>query len=224
MKYFKILLLICFGLTLWSCEDNEAQRIADVQKAEQVNDSILKAINAHWEFNIPPASQKVADKLMGWNQWQQFISEMEQRPNNSLSGYRQKAKNLVASAEELNKDIPPFFNKPSVRSRITVLNTRVKSLYTYITIAVIPQERVIKLIGEISHDTAELERQMDEMVRLSEIPKEQGEEEMLRALDTVRLANPDAISTQNQGAAKPKSTIKNKPASPGHGAGYIETY
>ena len=38
-----------------------------------------------------------------------------------------------------------------------------------------------------------LQNQFEEIVRKSEIPKEIGEEQMLRALDTSRMANPDIM-------------------------------
>jgi hypothetical protein len=93
----------------------------------------------------------------------------------------------------LKNNVPAFFNKPQVRARMGVLITKIKSLYTYINIETIPDKKVIAIIGEITHEMTALQNQFDEIVRISEIPKEEGEQEMLKALDTTRMANPDAM-------------------------------
>lgn len=191
MKYLKLIMLCCFSAVLFSCKDDDAQRRAETIRTEKQNDSILKVISENWRFNVPPVTDKVAAQLSGWNEWQQFSSELMQKPTGSLTAYRQKAKNLVVKTEQLKTNIPGFFDKPQVRSRISVLDTKVKSLYTYINVAVIPDKKVVALIKEITHETTSLQNQMNELIIISEIPKEAGEEEMLKALDTVRMANPD---------------------------------
>lgn len=184
-------MLCCFSAVLFSCKDDDAQRRAENIRIEKQNDSILKIISENWRFNVAPVSSKVAAYTANWNEWQQFTAELMQKPTGSLTAYKQKAKNLVVKAEQLKNNIPPFFNKPQVLSRIGVLNTKVKSLYTFVNVAVIPEKKVVKLINEITHETTSLQNQMNELIVISEIPKEIGEEEMLRALDTVRMANPE---------------------------------
>ena len=70
---------------------------------------------------------------------------------------------------------------------------------------VIPDEKVTALINDITKETISLQNQMDEIIRITEIPKEIGEEEMLRALDTVRMADPDR--QQQQQPARPQSRL-----------------
>ena len=205
-------MLCCFSVMLFSCKDDETQRLAENLKAEKLNDSILKVIGENWRFNVPPVNAKVAAHLSGWNEWQQFNTELMQKPTGSINAYRQKTKNLVAKADQLKTNIPLFFDKPQVRSRIGVLITKIKSLYTFINIEVIPEKKVVGLIKEITHETTSLQNQMDELIILSEIPKEVGEDEMLRAMDTVRMANPDAQPQPQQSQPQMKSAI------PGPGA------
>lgn len=209
MKYLKIIILCCFSLALFSCNDDEAQRKAETVKAAKVNDSILKIISSNWRFNIPPINEKVSQRIAGWNEWHQFEDELMRKPTGSLTAYRQKAKTLVTKGEQLLNNIPPFFDKPQIRARIGVLNTKIKSLYTYINIAIIPDKKVVGLINEITHETTSLQSQFTEMIIISEIPKEMGEDEMLRALDTVRMANPDAM---------PQPQTGTPPQRPGFGA------
>lgn len=191
MKYLKITVLFCLSLAVFSCGDDDKQRLAENQRAMKQNDSILKILNSNWKFNIAPLSARVQPKLQGWNEWQQFKAELDEKPNGSIETYRQKVKTLATKADLLRNNIPSFFDKPQVRSRISVLITKVKSLYTYINISVIPDKKILSLINEITVETNSFQNQLDEIVRFSEIPKELGEEQMLRALDTVRHANPD---------------------------------
>ena len=224
MKYLKLIVLCCFSAVLFSCKDDDAQRRAENIKTQKQNDSILKVISENWRFNVPPVSDKVAAQLANWNEWQQFNTELMQKPTGSLTAYRQKTKNLVVKAELLTNNIPSFFNKPQVLTRIGVLNTKVKSLYTYLNVATIPDKKVVALIKEITHETTSLQNQMNELIILSEIPKEIGEEEMLKALDTVRMANPEmqpqpSSSTQPQmksvitrpGFGRPGTDSRNRP-------------
>lgn len=201
-------MLSCFSVLLFSCKEDEQQRQAATLKAQKVNDSILKVISSNWNFNVPPVTPKVASHIGSWNEWAQFNNELSQKPTGSISAYRTKTKNLVNKADLLKNNIPAFFDKPQVRSRIGVLTTKVKSLYTYINVDVIPDKKVISLIKEVTHEMTSLQNQFDELVRFSEIPKEFGEEEMIKALDTVRRANPDAIPSAN-------TTSPVKPIGPG---------
>lgn len=194
MKYFLVIILSAFFLL--SCEDDTKLRQAETIRTEKMNDSILKIISNNWKFTIPPVTQKVSARTAQWNEWQQFMAELAQKPTGNIVAYRQKTKNLVNKADELKNNIPEFFNKPQVRSRMGVLVTKIKSLYTYMSIEVIPDKKVTELLREISSETASIQFQFDELIRISEIQKEFGEEEMIRALDTTRMANPDMMQPQ----------------------------
>ena len=216
MKYLRFILLFGLTLALFSCEDDEKKRIAETQRTIKQNDSILKVISRNWIFDVPPPTAKVIEKIGNWNEWQQFNSELKQKPTGSLSAFRQKTKVLVNKADQIKNNLPPFFNKPQVQARMDVLITKIKSLYTYISIETIPDKKVISIINDINHEIRALQNQLDEIVRFSEIKKEEGEEQMLRALDTVRLANPGTIplqSTLPQARQLPP---------PGHGSGYTK--
>lgn len=217
MKYLKITILFCLSIALFSCADDNKQLQAENLKARKQNDSILKIINNNWKFDIPHTSPKVEAQIGSWNEWHQFKSELADKPRPSIEGYRQKVKILADKADLLRNNIPPFFDKPHLRGRISVLITKVKSLYTYINISVIPDKKIISLVREITNEMISIQNQMNETVRISEIPKEMGEEEMLKALDTVRHANPDKVQqppTNNpapQAAQFKKQLVKSTP-------------
>ena len=193
-----------------SCQDDGTQRQAEIIRAQKANDSILNILSRNWQFNVPPATPKVQERIASWNEWQQFKNELNEKPTGSISAYRTKVKTLALRVDQLKNNIPPFFDKPAVRSRISVLITKIKSLYTYINITVVPEKKVITLIDEITKETASLQNQLNEIVLFSEIPVETREKEMLKALDTTWHTNPDVMNPQSPGQTEPKSLKPNQ--------------
>lgn len=200
MKYLKLIIPCLFSILLFSCEEDPKIRQAEVLKAQKYNDSIVKIISNNWKFEVPQPSPRARQMTAGWNEWQQFKNELAQKPAASLEAYRQKTKILAEKADQLKNNIPPAFDKPQVRSRVGVLITKVRSLYTYIHLDVAQDKKVISLINGITQETMSIQNQFDEIIRFTEIPKEMGEEEMLRALDTLRMANPEAMQPQQPAA------------------------
>lgn len=218
MKHLRIFVSFALLAVLFSCNDDAGARIAESQRSQKVNDSILKVIESNWKFDVAPLPPKVAERIGGWNEWEQFNSELQQKPKGSLDAYRRKVKILSTKVDGLVNNIPPFFNKPQVRSRIGVLITQVKQLETFIGLETIPDKKVVGLINAVAANVNSTQKQFDEIIRFSEIPKEDGEEQMIRALDTARLANPDAMM-------EPQTTMPGQPNRPmpgGHGAGYLK--
>lgn len=193
MKYFNLVILCLVSLCLFSCEEDVKDQQAQLLKVQRYNDSIVKIISKNWNLSVPSPTPKVQQLTTRWNEWHQFRDELAKKPNANLAAYRQKAQSLAEKAEALNNNIPAIFDMPHVRSRIAVLNTKARSLYTYINVDVAQDEKVIDLLKEITRETISIQNQFDEAVRRLEVPKEFGEDEMLRALDTVRMANPDAM-------------------------------
>lgn len=180
-------LLLLLSLLLFSCNDKD-ERMADSDKAAKHNDSVFAIINQNWKFNIPPAAPKVQANISSWQRWRVFNQELQQKPKSSLTAFRLKAKNLSAKADSLSVGIPTMFDKPAVKSRISTLNTKLKSLDTYISLEYIPTKKVITIIQDISTEVISIQNQMNEIIVKSEIPKEEGEAIMLQALDTTRHA------------------------------------
>lgn len=212
MNNLKILAPLLLLFLALACKDDSQLRIAEVQRAEKYNDSILKRIDSHWHFDVPAPTPEVAARIEGWNEWRQFRAELAQKPVGTIGAFKQKTKNLVNKADQLRNNIPPFFNKPAVLSRIGVLVTKTKMIYTFLNLEVPQDKKIIPLIDEITAETASLQNQMDEVVRRSAIPKEEGEQEMLQALDPTRRANPDAIP-QPEETADPATVNRRHAAS-----------
>lgn len=211
MKKFDCLNYIVLGflsILFLSCNDDDRVRQAEVLKAQKYNDSIVKIIGSRWKFDIPQVTPKVQPRIADWQEWQNFMRELQDKPKNSIDAFKAKADNLADKSDQLQNNIPEVFNKPQVKSRIGVLTTKVKSLYTYINLNVAQDKKVVALIGEIATEVNSIQNQFDEIIRFSEIKREFGEEEMLRALDTVRMANPE---TQRAPNAKPTPLLERSP-------------
>ena len=191
MKGF-IATILVIALGLMACE-NDSQQQLETQKIAEKNEAVFKNISKMWQFNFPNARPEVKSILNGWNEWRQFEIELSQKPKSTLSAFKMKIKNVSSKADTLVISIPLEYNKPQILSRITTLNTKLKSLETFMNLEVIPQQKVAKLIPEINEEISGLYNQWNEIVIKKAIPKEIGEELMLQALDTTRNANPDEM-------------------------------
>lgn len=186
MKGF-IATILVLALGLMACE-NDSQQQLEAQKIAEKNEAVFKNISKMWQFNFPNARPEVKSILNGWNEWRQFEIELSQKPKSTLSAFKMKIKNVSSKADTLVVSIPMEYNKPQILSRITTLNTKLKSLETFMNLEVIPQQKVAKLIPEINEEINGLYNQWNEIVIKKAIPKEIGEELMLQALDTTRNA------------------------------------
>ena len=186
MKGF-IATILVIALGLMACE-NDSQQQLEAQKIAEKNEAVFKNISKMWQFNFPNARPEVKSILNGWNEWRQFEIELSQKPKSTLSAFKMKIKNVSSKADTLVISIPLEYNKPQILSRITTLNTKLKSLETFMNLEVIPQQKIAKLIPEINEEISGLYNQWNEIVIKKAIPKEIGEELMLQALDTTRNA------------------------------------
>lgn len=178
-------------LTLISCESENQQ--VEAQKIAQKNEAVFKNISKMWQFNFPTPRPEVNVTLNKWNEWRQFEIEMRQKPQSTLSAFQMKTKNLSSKADTLALTIPMEYNKQQILSRLSTLNTKLKSLETFMNLRIVPEPRIAKLIPEINEEIQGLYKQWDEIVIKKSIPKEIGEELMLQALDTIRNARPSQM-------------------------------
>ena len=95
-------------------------------------------------------------------------------------------KKLSENVAKLTTTIPSAYNKPEIKSRISVLKTKINALDLYIHLDEIPTNKIILVIKETNIELASLQAQFDEIVRKTTIPKEEGELDMIRMLDTTR--------------------------------------
>lgn len=200
MKY-KISLFLLLLFVLNSCQNDNEKRLAENAKEAKKNEKIFNNINKAWVFIDEPINEVSEKNTASWNEWRDFLKELSEKPRKTIGAFQKKSTAISKKAMALNNNIPAEFNQPQIKSRISILITNVKMMDLFIHLSTIPDEKVTFLIGEINKELVSLERQMDKIVEKAKIPKEEGEEDFLRMLDTTR-------AIPNSGAVPP---IQNSP-------------
>lgn len=201
MNYRLLYLFLAFAF-FTSCNDDEQRKI-EIARDQKKKEVIFANIDNAWNFNtrpINPTSQTLAGS---WNSWRVFLGELSQKPKSSIGAFRSKARTLSQKAKNLNNDVPVQFNRPEIKSRIAVLQTKINDLNLFMGLSNIPDQKVVGIITEINLVLTAVQLQMDEITRRGMIPKEEGESDMIRMLDTSRAIpntpKPDAIKPAGKG-------------------------
>jgi hypothetical protein len=195
MKY-KISLFLFLIFALNSCQNDNEKRLAENAKEAKKNEKIFNNINKAWVFIDEPINEASEKNVSSWKEWREFLEELGEKPRKTIGAFQKKSTAISKRAVALNNNIPAEFNQPQIKSRISILITKVKMMDLFIHLSTIPDEKVTFLIGEINKEMVSLERQMDKIVEKSKIPKEEGEEDFLRMLDTTR-AIPNQVKDPN---------------------------
>ncbi len=182
----KSLSLFILSLLLFSCQDNNKELLIEQAKEAQKKEVIFNNINKGWVFNIAPVEPTTQARINNWMEWRNFLTEINQKPKSTLGAFQKKATTLSKKVVELNNNIPVEFNKPQVKARIAVITTKVKSMDLFIHLNQIPDVKVVKLIGDINLEIEYLQLQLEEIVKRSQIPKEEGEPDFVKMRDTTR--------------------------------------
>lgn len=185
--YNFVIIIILLLLLLVSCQDTSKSDVEAI-RLQQQEKLVFNEISNNWNFTFPKAFSEVENMLDNWSQWHQFQNELKQKPQTSLSAFRMKVENVSNRSDSLYLSVPERFNNPQVRSRLITLDTQLDRLSLFMQLPTINQEKVIILIQVINEEINSVYKQLDEVVAKERIPVEIGEEVMIRALDTVRLA------------------------------------
>lgn len=189
----KFLSTLFFLFLLSSCQDHTEERLADQKKEAQKKELIFANISKGWVFSKPQLSPMAQAKINNWMEWRAFITEINQKPKSSIGAFQKKAAILSKKIVDLNNNIPLEFNKPQIRSRITVLTTKIKALDLFIHLQQIPDKKVVQFIQDSNIEIISLTLQFEEIVKRSQIQKEEGEPDFIKMKDTTR-----AIPTPNE--------------------------
>ena len=188
---YKSLFIVFVSFFLFSCEEDTTQ--ADNKEILAKNSQTFNLVNSLWNLSIPSTSPNVQRELSNWNAWQQFVIEVNQKPKSNLTAFQLKTKNLSSKIDSLGINIPTSFDKPQVKSRISSLSTKIRMLDNFINLTDVPQNKIKELLPEINQEIAALVGQWEEIYIKKQIPTEEGESYMIRALDTTRNANPELM-------------------------------
>jgi hypothetical protein len=200
MKY-KIALFMLLIFVLNSCQDENERRLAENKKEAKKKEIIFNNINKEWSFIDEPINEVSEKNVTDWKEWREFLKELGGKPRKTIGAFQKKSAAIAKKAIALNNNIPAQFNQPQIRSRISILITKVKMMDLFIHLHKIPDEKVTFLIGEINKELVSLQRQMDKIVEKSKIPQEEGESDFLRMLDTAR-AIPNSMPPIDQNLPK----------------------
>jgi hypothetical protein len=173
-------------MLLISCKEDKNEVLIENQKAIQKKTQVFNAINSAWNFSTQPINPAAQGALSMWAEWRVLMSELGQKPKSTIGAFQQKSKTLSKKASELVNNIPSAYSKPEIKSRISVLVTKINALDLFIHLHEIPTDKIALLIAEINTQIISIESQMGEIVRKNIIPKEEGESDMIKMLDTSR--------------------------------------
>jgi len=173
---YSLLALFLFS----SCKEDTKVREMEILKAKKEKELVFNAIDRAWNFparNLTPESQIIATT---WNEWRLFNNELQQKPASTINAYKVKTKSLVQKADVLEGSIPARLNKPKFKSRLAALITKLKALNMFLNIDRIPEKRVIAMVTDLNLEVNAINDQIEEIVRRSHIPLEEGEAVMIK--------------------------------------------
>ncbi|KRD11198.1 hypothetical protein ASE21_05660 [Flavobacterium sp. Root901] len=196
MKY-KIALFLLLIFALQSCQNEDEKRLAENAKEAKKKEKIFKNIDKAWIFIDEPINEVSEENFRNWAEWRDFLKEIGDKPRKTIGAFQKKSTAISKKALALNNNIPAQFNQPQIKSRISILITKIKMMDLFIHLNQIPDDKVAFLIGEINKELVSLERQMDKIVEKAKIPKEEGEADFLKMLDTTR-AIPNSAPPKDQ--------------------------
>jgi hypothetical protein len=212
---YKSIVFLLFSFLLLSCKEDNTK--AENEKIIAKNTQTFNLVNSVWNLKTPMLSPTAKNEVANWNEWQQFVIEINQKPKSNLTAFQLKTKNISSKIDSLQLNIPSQFDKPQVKSRIAALNTKIKMLDTFIHLTDVPQNKIKELIPEINEEINALVGQWEEIIVKKRIPREVGEEYLIKALDTARNANPELMMEKmrqqdsiNNSLNKRKSPFINK--------------
>lgn len=181
----RILLFIIICTSLSSCSD-ESKRLSEIERDQKKKEEVYNTIQKAWQFNAQPLNATSQSLVSDWKEWRDLLNELSQKPQSSIGAFRTKSKTLSKKVELLANKVPIKYSIPEVRSRISVLTTKINSLDLYMNLDNIPSQKVILSIKGINEELQSLQMQLDEIVKKSLIPLEEGESDMIKMLDTTR--------------------------------------
>jgi hypothetical protein len=209
MKYFIPIAFFTVGLFVSCSNESNIKIQAEREQAQKINDSILNAIYNNWNYNLTNLSTNTVNQTKDWGAWHSFMQEIKQKPSKSISAYVAKVDNLTRISDEMLLNIPVHLNEPQVSARLNNLNTNIKYLNSFISLQIIPLDKVYKVQNYIVSDINAINYQIDELVRIKNIPTEKGEQEMLnQIIDTTRRANFNFENQVKQNMPAPNEPVE----------------
>lgn len=177
----KSTLFIIF-LVIVSCQDKDAVRREEAQKAVIKREELFKEISKNWNFKTADFTEETYNIVQQWAEWNSFYNELLQKPQTDIGAFQRKTNTLVKQVEALHSTIPDVFNVTQIQARFTVLETKLKMLKTYINLDETPSEDIIRTVSEINVEVESIVSRMKTILDKQKIDREEGEIEMLESI------------------------------------------
>ena len=181
----RFVLFIVGFISIIACSD-ESKRQAEIERDQKKKEDVYNTIQKAWQFDAQPLNATSQSLVSDWTEWRDLLNELSQKPQSSIGAFRKKSKTLSQKVDSLASKIPIKYSKPEVKSRISVLTTKINSLDLYMNLDAIPVDKVVLSIKGVNDELRSLQMQLDEIVKKSLIPLEEGESDMIKMLDTTR--------------------------------------
>ena len=123
---FKAVYLFLFSFLVLSCQNDNQERIVAQQNEAKKREAVFNTINQAWNFNLPTMQSGAQAIANSWSEWRAFVNEINLKPKSTMGAFQKKASTLSKKVTDLNINIPSKYNSPQIRSRISVLTTKIK--------------------------------------------------------------------------------------------------
>lgn len=181
-------IIIFLTLFFTSCKEDKQALLEAQQRESQRVEALVAELQAKWKFILPDYTPEQQAFFQDWGQWFVLLSELKQTPQGSLKAFQDKASNLSLKVRDVTESIPVSLQRPELKSRFTVLRTKINALDLFVNLDQVPMEKVNICIVEINEQLVAIQAQVQEYILRTSIPMEEGERQMIeRMRDTTRL-------------------------------------
>ena len=186
MRITQIIVFLVLFFT--SCKEDKQALLEAQQRESQRVEALVAELQAKWKFTLPDYTPEQQAFFQDWGQWFVLLSELKQTPQGSLKAFQDKASNLSLKVRDVTESIPVSLQRPELKSRFTVLRTKINALDLFVNLDQVPMEKVNICIVEINEQLIAIQAQVQEYILRTSIPMEEGERQMIeRMRDTTRL-------------------------------------
>lgn len=190
-SYILVPLLFLVSILTFSCkEDNKFEKEQEL-KLTQHKDSVYQFLTKNWNLRIPETTPELDQILQEWKPWQELAQEVRLKPVSSIGAFQKRSARLAELISSLTyQEYPAELNLPDIKTRVSLLQTALNNLNMFLEVEPIDIKKLDHDIKYVNRAFRLLTAQMEENIRKANIPQEEGEAEMLEAIDNERRANP----------------------------------
>lgn len=183
-KLYKLFLIVLVLFTMNNCKNKEQTLSVKDPESKQID--VFGEVSKLWQFSTTELTPAAQIYINGWEEYRVFNEETKTKPLATISAFQQKSKSLTEKVSLLENTLPPFYQTPAIKSRLKVLTTHFQSLDMYLHLDNIPVKKIKYYLTEINQSWRDLHDKMNEIQYKSVIPKEEGEQQMIKLNDTIK--------------------------------------